>query len=148
MKNAAGLDLFCGVGGFALNLASILGQVYGVEVSKPAISAAKRAANYSGIKNVSFAAGDAGTMLESVCPVLGKKPEAVVVNPPRRGIGTGICEWISRLSPSVVVYSSCNPLSLQKDLSRLEGYRVKQAQLFDMFPHTSHAEVMVLAVKK
>jgi 23S rRNA (uracil747-C5)-methyltransferase len=65
------------------------------------------------------------------------------VNPPRRGLGEQICKWLMRVSSERILYSSCNVMSLAKDLESLSGYSVRRVQLFDMFPHTVHYEVLV-----
>ena len=67
----------------------------------------------------------------------------LVVNPPRRGIGAALTTWIEDVAVPHVVYSSCNPTTLARDVAELPSYRVERARLFDMFPHTAHAEVLV-----
>lgn len=133
-------DLFCGVGGFALALAGPGRRVLGVEVSAPAIDGARQAAALMGLtrQQVRFEAGDA-----RVLDPAGERPDLLVLNPPRRGIGTELADRIEAAAVPRVLYSSCNPASLAQDLARLPSYRVCRAQLFDMFPHTDHAEVLV-----
>ena len=75
-------------------------------------------------------------------------PEAVVVNPPRRGIGHDLAAWLDRSQVDLVVYSSCNPQTLARDLAAMPHLRPTQARLFDMFPHTAHAEVAVRLVRQ
>lgn len=131
------LDLYCGVGGFALHAARPGRRVSGVEVTAEAIEAAREAAAELGA-DASFTVGDAGSVdLEGA-----RAPELVVVNPPRRGIGA----LAARLDASAVdrvVYSSCNPVTLAKDLAAMPGLRPVRGRVFDMFPHTEHAEVLV-----
>ncbi|WP_347756320.1 methyltransferase domain-containing protein [Agrococcus sp. ProA11] len=131
------LDLYCGVGGFALHAARAGRRVQGVEVTAEAIDAARETAAELGV-DASFAVGDAtGVDLEGV-----GAPELVVVNPPRRGIGT----LAARLESSAVdrvIYSSCNPVTLAKDLAAMPSLRPVRGRVFDMFPHTEHAEVLV-----
>lgn len=132
------LDLYCGVGGFALGAALAPGRsrrVSGVEVAPEAVASARRSAAEIGV-DVDFTVGDARavTRLEH---------EAVIVNPPRRGIGADLCRVVDEAAPQHVIYSSCNATSLAKDLAALPGYRVTRARLFDMFPQTRHHEVMV-----
>jgi len=76
-----------------------------------------------------------------------KTPAIVVVNPPRRGLGVDLCRWLEDSSVRWVLYSSCNPQSLAQDLARMPGFVPLRAQLFDMFPHTAHGEVMVLLAR-
>lgn len=134
---ASMLDLYCGVGGFALHAARAGRRVAGVEVTAEAIDAARESAAELGA-DASFSVGDATAVdLEGT-----RAPELVVVNPPRRGIG----DLAARLDASAarrVVYSSCNPASLARDLAAMPGFRPVRGQVFDMFPHTGHAEVLV-----
>jgi 23S rRNA (uracil747-C5)-methyltransferase len=142
-------DLFCGVGGFALHLASVVrGQVTGIEVSAEAIASAQQSAAELGLDNVRFQAlaADAFALGGGVVPA--KTPAIVVVNPPRRGQGADLCRWLDASSVRWVLYSSCNPQSLAQDLARMPSFAPQRAQLFDMFPHTSHGEVLVLLERK
>ncbi|MBV7433065.1 methyltransferase domain-containing protein [Dermabacteraceae bacterium TAE3-ERU5] len=139
-------DLFCGVGGFALACASLPGggprEITGVEVSEEAIASARRSARELGV-SADFFATDARAWLgeqESAA-------EMVIVNPPRRGIGKESTDFFNRVLPAHLVYSSCNPQSLARDLARMPGYRISAGRLFDMFPHTDHAEVAVLLTR-
>ena len=137
-------DLYCGVGGFALALAQPGAQVLGVEVSALAIDGARAAAAQLGLTSpqVRFEAGDA-SVLDASGQVYGlDKPDLLVVNPPRRGIGE-LAASIEDSGIQRVLYSSCNPASLAKDLEVMSSYRIRRARLFDMFPHTNHAEVLV-----
>ncbi len=134
---ASVLDLYCGVGGFALHAARPGRRVAGVEVTAEAIDAARETATELGV-DASFAVGDAtGVDLEGA-----DAPELVVVNPPRRGIG----DLAGRLEASAVrrvLYSSCNPASLARDLAAMPSLQPVRGRVFDMFPHTTHAEVLV-----
>lgn len=137
-------DLYCGVGGFALFCADgveCIGRVLGVEVSEQAIRSAERSAREAGV-DARFIAGDATAFALAASPA--DLPELVIVNPPRRGIGEDLAGWIEASQIPHVVYSSCNPESLARDLARMPSLRVREARLFDMFPHTSHLEVAVL----
>ena len=139
-------DLFCGVGGFALALAGGGRRVLGVEVSAPAIAGARRAAALMGLSagRVRFEAGDARVL----DPGRGAAPDLLVVNPPRRGIGAGLAGRIEASGVRRVLYSSCNPQSLARDLGAMPSLSVRRARLFDMFPHTDHAEVLVELVRR
>ena len=145
-------DLFCGVGGFALALAGADEgadggrRVLGVEVSAPAIAGARRAAALMGLSagRVRFEAGDARVL----DPGRGAAPDLLVVNPPRRGIGAGLAGRIEASGVRRVLYSSCNPQSLARDLGAMPSLSVRRARLFDMFPHTDHAEVLVELVRR
>lgn len=138
------LDLYCGVGGFALNAAMAKGaaarRVEGVEVAPDAVASARRSATELGVA-ADFRVGDARVLAEV-------DHELVVVNPPRRGIGPRLCAAIEAAAPRHVVYSSCNAHSLAIDLAALPGHRVVEARLFDMFPQTRHHEVIVLLERR
>lgn len=136
-------DLFCGVGGFALALAGPGRRVVGVELSEAAIEGAQASARLMHLsdEDAHFEAGDARALDPTQSAHL-PRPDVLVVNPPRRGIGE-LADTIESSGISRVLYSSCNPASLARDLEAMASYCVDQAQLFDMFPHTDHAEVLV-----
>ncbi|GAB4012151.1 23S rRNA (uracil(747)-C(5))-methyltransferase RlmC [Nocardioides ultimimeridianus] len=132
-------DLYCGVGGFALHAAAPGRDVVGIEISADAIASAERSRDEAGLPGrVRFEVGDA-TAYAAGRPA----PDLVVVNPPRRGLGT-LAADLEALAPRHVLYSSCNPETLARDLAVMGGYRAVRGQLFDMFPQTGHAEVLVL----
>ncbi|MBO9577623.1 MAG: methyltransferase domain-containing protein [Microbacteriaceae bacterium] len=131
-------DLYCGVGGFALALAGPGREIVGVETSAEAIAAATRA----GVPGTAFIADDA-TRWAREQPAT-QRPDLVVVNPPRRGLGPDLADWLESSGVPTVIYSSCNPDTLARDLARMPSYRAVEARPFDMFPQTEHLEVMVL----
>ena len=135
-------DLYCGVGGFALHLAAPGREVVGVEVSADAIAAARATASELGVA-VDFVAADATAY------ALGSDaaPDLVVVNPPRRGIGPDLSGWLESSDVRHVVYSSCNAESLARDLALMPSLRPVEARVLDMFPHTTHYEVLVLLAR-
>ncbi|WP_111836593.1 methyltransferase domain-containing protein [Actinomyces bovis] len=137
-------DLFCGVGGFALALAGPGREVLGVELSANAIDGARDSARLMGLspQQAHFEAGDAQVLDPGAAQALGGTPDLLVVNPPRRGIGE-LAAAIEASEVERVLYSSCNPVSLAADLEAIPSLRVMRARLFDMFPHTDHAEVLV-----
>ena len=132
-------DLYCGVGGFALHLAAPGREVLGVEVSADAIEAATATAVQLGAR-ADFVAGDATAYALGSDTV----PDLVVVNPPRRGIGADLAGWLEQSGVRHVVYSSCNAESLARDLALMPSLRPVEARVLDMFPHTTHYEVIVL----
>ena len=132
-------DLYCGVGGFALHLTDPGREVLGVEVSADAIDAATATAAELGMA-ASFVAGDATAYALGA----GTAPDLVVVNPPRRGIGPELAGWLEDSDVRHVVYSSCNAESLARDLALMPSLRPVEARVLDMFPHTTHYEVIVL----
>lgn len=137
-------DLFCGVGGFALHCASVTETVTGIEIEPEAIASAKRSAAEMGIENLDFDALDSAKFSQ----MQQSAPELVLVNPPRRGLGNALVAQLVQLAPQHIIYSSCNPETLKADIDGLAGYVAKRLQWFDMFPHTQHAEVLVLLEKQ
>lgn len=142
-------DLYCGVGGFALYCAGPTRRVTGVEVSEQAIESAKVSAAELGIDS-RFLSGDATEFAEAnLAASTGvERPDCVIVNPPRRGIGARLSAALENSGVEHIVYSSCNPVTLAKDLARMPAYEVAQARIFDMFPHTKHLEVAVLLQRR
>ena len=138
-------DLYCGVGGFALH-ASHAGvpAVTGVEVSEAAIASAISRARALGLTRdqARFVADDATAWARAQSA--SGAPDVVVVNPPRRGIGPELASWLDGCTAPRVIYSSCNPATLAKDLAAMPSLRATHGRVFDMFPHTAHAEVAVL----
>lgn len=137
-------DLFCGVGGFGLHCATPEMNLTGIEISAEAIACAQQSAQQLGLDKVSFAALDSTQFASSREHV----PQLVLVNPPRRGIGVALCDYLSEMAPHYILYSSCNPSSMAQDIARLTDYEISRIQLFDMFPHTAHFEVLTLLMKK
>ena len=136
-------DLFCGVGGFGLHCASPEMRLTGIEIAPEAIACAKQSAAELGLHNLHFQALDSTQFATGE----GEIPDLVLVNPPRRGIGDELCAYLSRMAPEFIIYSSCNARTMAKDIARLSGYRIERVQLFDMFPHTAHYEVLTLLIK-
>jgi len=137
-------DLFCGVGGFALHCTGPGREIIGIEIESEAIACARDSAKLIGFENLRFEALDAVSFSTDTH----SNADVIIVNPPRRGIGEQLCEWVERISPPHILYSSCNALTLAKDLERLPSYRCVRVQLFDMFPHTEHYEVLLSLEKR
>ncbi|WJV65355.1 23S rRNA (uracil(747)-C(5))-methyltransferase RlmC [Pectobacteriaceae bacterium CE70] len=133
-------DLFCGVGGFGLHCATQHTLLTGIEINAEAIACARHSAERLGLAAVEFQA------LDSTGFAIGKEdvPDLVIVNPPRRGIGVELCQYLSRMAPDAILYSSCNAQTMAKDMAMLADYQAVRIQLFDMFPHTAHYEVLTL----
>lgn len=137
------VDAYCGAGTISLFLARSARKVYGVEIVPEAIEDARRNALLNGVKNVEFAVGAA----EVVMPRWQKEgviPDVIVVDPPRKGCDGALIATMLELRPSRIVYVSCNPSTLARDLRLLEdgGYRTVEVQPVDMFPHTGHVEAV------
>lgn len=137
-------DLFCGVGGFGLHCATPEMTLTGIEIAPEAIACAKQSARELGLQNLHFQALDS----TQFATAQGGVPELVLVNPPRRGIGKALCDYLSQMAPEYIIYSSCNAQTMAKDIGELPGYRIERVQLFDMFPHTAHYEVLTLLVRQ
>lgn len=133
-------DLYCGVGGFALHLAAPGRTVVGVEVSAEAVASARLSAADLGLAGATFVAADATAW----APAQPAAPELVVVNPPRRGIGPDLAGWLEGSGVPHVLYSSCNAVTLAKDLAAMPSYAPRLGRLLDMFPQTAHFEVVTL----
>ena len=138
-------DIYCGTGSISLFLAQQAKKVIGVEVVETAIENAKENAKINNIHNTEFYVGKA----EEVIPKLyekGLKADVVVVDPPRKGCEEIVLETIAKMEPKRIVYVSCNPASLARDLAYLEerGYKTLEVQPVDMFGHTGHVETVVL----
>lgn len=141
-------DLFCGVGGFGLHCArsesGVPRALTGIEIEAEAIRCAGDSALAIGLENVSFRALDSTCFAEDQQ----RAPELVIVNPPRRGLGEALCRQLTDFAPPHILYSSCNASTLAQDLGGLQGYRLARVQLFDLFPHTPHYEVLVLLTRQ
>jgi len=133
-------DLYCGVGGFALHVAGAGCEVVGVEISREAIASAEQSRDEAGLGGVRFEAGDA----TAYAMTSGAAPDLVVVNPPRRGIGPDLSGWLEASGVGHVLYSSCNAQTLARDLAAMPSLRPVRGRLLDMFPNTTHYEVLVL----
>lgn len=143
------IDAYCGIGTISLFLARAAGHVYGVEIVPEAIEDAKRNAELNGISNAEFEAGPA----EVVIPRWRKEgiqADVIVVDPPRKGCDPELLDTILKIKPERVVYVSCNPSTLARDLRILEdgGYRAVEVTPVDMFPQTSHVECCVSLVRE
>lgn len=137
-------DLFCGVGGFGLHCATPEMTLTGIEIAPEAIACAKQSAAALGLDKLHFQALDSTQFATAQADI----PQLVLVNPPRRGIGKALCDYLSEMAPEFIIYSSCNAQTMAKDFVHLAGYRVEKVQLFDMFPHTAHYEVLTLLVRR
>jgi 23S rRNA (uracil1939-C5)-methyltransferase len=139
------IDAYCGIGTISLFLAQKAKKVYGVEIVPEAIEDAKRNAELNNIYNVEFAVGEAETVIPQWYEQ-GIQADCIVVDPPRKGCDASLLETIIAMKPKRVVYVSCNPATLARDLRILEdgGYKTLEVQPVDMFPHTTHVECVAL----
>ncbi|MEH7463974.1 23S rRNA (uracil(1939)-C(5))-methyltransferase RlmD, partial [Bacillus thuringiensis] len=139
--NETVIDAYCGIGTISLFLAQKAKKVYGVEIVPEAIEDANRNAELNNMTNVEFGVGEA----EVVIPNWYKQgiiADTIVVDPPRKGCDEALLNTIIDMKPRRVVYVSCNPATLARDLKVLEegGYKTQEVQPVDMFPHTTHVE--------
>ena len=144
------LDLYCGAGSIGLSMAKDAGEIIGVEIVDSAVECAKFNARENGIENASFYAGDAKDtekLLEPAERIRGAKilPDIVILDPPRAGSDEKLLRHIASLSPRKIVYISCNPATLARDMALLKelGYTGEKVHLFDLFPGTGHVESVV-----
>ncbi|HIW22123.1 MAG TPA: 23S rRNA (uracil(1939)-C(5))-methyltransferase RlmD [Candidatus Dorea intestinavium] len=138
-------DIYCGTGTISLFLAKQAKAVYGIEIVPSAILDARKNAEYNKRANVTFMLGDAAQKLPELLH-MGVKPEVVVIDPPRAGCEERVLKAIAGVKPKRIVYVSCNPSTLARDLALLEkeGYKTSKVQPVDMFPQTYHVETVVL----
>ncbi len=143
------IDAYCGIGTISLFLAKQAKKVYGVEIVPEAIEDAKRNAELNGITNAEFAVGEAETVIPKWYKE-GITADTLVVDPPRKGCDEALLRTIIDMKPKRVVYVSCNPGTLARDLRVLEdgGYQTLEVRPVDMFPHTNHVECCALLVLK
>lgn len=142
-------DVYCGVGGISLFLAGSAKEVIGFESVEAAVEDGERNARLNGIRNCRFEAGDATEMLEELREE-GTKIDLVVLNPPRKGCDERVLRAAATLGPAQLIYVSCSPETLSRDLHLLAGlgYRTVKIQPVDMFPQTTHVENVALLVTK
>ena len=143
------LDLYCGVGTITLCMAKAARRVIGVEVVEQAVQDAKDNARRNGIKNAEFFCGDAGQAALAL-EQQGIRADVAVVDPPRKGLNADTIEALSRMAPRRIVYVSCDPATLARDVALLKerGYWVKNATAADLFPRCSHVETVILLSRK
>lgn len=139
------IDAYCGIGTISLIVSSKVKSVIGVELNKDAVRDAIINARQNNIKNVYFYQDDAGDFMVKLAKE-NKKIDLVIMDPPRSGSDEKFLSALVQLSPEKVVYVSCNPVTQERDLRYLikKGYKVKEIQPVDMFPHTAHIETVCL----
>ena len=148
-ENDTVFDIYCGIGTISLFLAQKATKVYGIEIVEDAIKDAKINAKLNNLNNVEFYVGKA----EEVVPKMyseGKTANVVMVDPPRKGCDEKVLDTIVSMQPDRVVYVSCNPSTLARDLAYLNerGYKCVEIQPVDMFPHTMHVECVAKIKRK
>ena len=147
--NETVLDLYCGTGTITLCLARHAKKAIGVEIVPQAIEDAKFNAAQNGMENAEFFCMDAGQAAKMLADRR-TRPDVIVVDPPRKGVSADVIEAISAMAPQRVVYVSCDPATLARDLKLLTaaGYTLQTAEAFDLFPRCAHVETVVLLSHK
>ena len=142
------LDLYCGVGTITLCMAKAAGKVIGVEVVPQAVADARDNAARNGIENAEFFCGDAGEAALAL-EAKGIQADVVVVDPPRKGLNSDAIEALTRFNPRRIVYVSCDPATLARDVALLKerGFRLQNAMAADLFPRCSHVESIVTLIR-
>ncbi|MBR2431675.1 MAG: 23S rRNA (uracil(1939)-C(5))-methyltransferase RlmD, partial [Clostridia bacterium] len=149
------LDLFCGIGSIGLSMAEDAGELIGIEIVQSAVECAKENAAHAGLTNAKFFAGDAAeteNLLSKAESALGRKikPDVIILDPPRAGCDERLVRFAASLSPKRIVYISCNPTTLARDVKRFaeSGYSCDTVFGFDLFPHTGHVESVVCLTRR
>lgn len=139
------IDLYCGAGTITLTLAAHAKRVIGVEIVPEAVENAKENAARNGVTNTEFFCADAGQAAMRLAQN-GEHPDVLTVDPPRKGLDETAVEAIAKMAPPKIVYVSCDPATLARDVKRFagHGYRVMRVRAFDLFPRTHHVETIVL----
>ena len=142
-------DLYCGIGTISLFLAQAAKKVYGVEIVPEAIRDAQENARLNHIENAEFFVGKAEEVLPEQYEKNGVYADVIVVDPPRKGCDEKLLACMVQMAPETIVYVSCDPATLARDLNYLSnhGYKVKKVRCTDMFPHSVHVETVVLLSK-
>lgn len=143
-------DLYCGIGTISLFLARQAGKVYGVEIVPQAIEDARRNAALNGMENVEFMVGKAEEILPEKYEKEGVSADVIVVDPPRKGCDPELIHTMLQIRPKRIVYVSCDPATLARDLKLLcaGGYKLQKVQPVDQFPHSVHVETVCLLSRK
>ena len=143
------IDAYCGTGTITLFLAQKARKVYGIEIVQPAILDARKNARDNHVKNAEFIVGDATAVMPALYKQ-GIRPDVVVVDPPRAGCTETVLRTFANMKPQRIVYVSCNPATLARDLAILKelGYLAQEVQPVDLFPQTSHVENVCLLRKQ
>ena len=143
-----GLDLFCGIGNFTLFIAKNADNVIGIDSGKTAIDDAEYNSKKNLIKNIRFMYNDVKYRMASLLAE-GSCFDLVLIDPPRNGVGKESVNLIAGFQPSKIIYISCNPVTLSRDIVyfKAKGYEIKRLQAVDMFPQTYHIETVAELVK-
>ncbi|MCA9084616.1 MAG: methyltransferase domain-containing protein [Planctomycetaceae bacterium] len=145
------LDLYCGVGAFSLSCCEPHMKCVGIEINESSVACAQEAARLNELPLLTFIPYDATASKTSLAQATGIQCEAwdaVICNPPRRGLDSSVVDLLQDLQPKLILYSSCNPQTLARDFRLLPGYRIERLSPFDMFPFTTHMEVLCVLTRR
>lgn len=138
------VDLYCGTGTIGIYLSKYFNSIIGIELNKQAVEDAKENAKINDVNNIEFYAGDVGKIINDQI-----KADVIVVDPPRSGLDKRTKDILLKIKANKIVYVSCNPLTLARDIKELEsGYDLGDITLVDMFPNTHHVESVILLQRK
>lgn len=137
------IDLYCGVGSISLYVSKYVDSVLGIEIIEDAIKDAKENAELNGINNVKFVCGDVSKLVDN-----NVSGNIVIVDPPRVGLDNHTIDVLNNMNIDKLIYVSCDPMTLVRDLCMLDNYEIKDITLVDMFPQTHHVESVVLLNRK
>ena len=144
------LDLYCGAGSIGLSMAGKVRRLFGIEIVPEAIECARENAAAAGIENATFAVGDAAATGDILRRHGVERPDVIILDPPRAGADEALLDTIDALSPSRLVYISCNPATLARDVAYLakKGFVPGEVTPFDLFPRTGHVESVVCLTRR
>ncbi|MGD1904642.1 MAG: 23S rRNA (uracil(1939)-C(5))-methyltransferase RlmD [Leptolyngbyaceae cyanobacterium] len=143
------VDAYCGIGTLTLPLARRVDKAFGIEVQQEAVETAQENTKLNGIKNARFQAGSVASLLPKVTERFGRAPDVVLLDPPRKGCQDSVLSTLVEMRPARIVYMSCNPATLARDLKQLcgpGGYQLRHVQPADFFPQTAHVECVAFLV--
>lgn len=144
-KNDILFDLYCGIGTIGIFASKYVNKVYGIEIVPQAIEDAKENAKINDVKNIEFICGDVEVAFDELINKEKIVPSAIIVDPPRKGLDNKTVENIAKIQPAKLVYISCNPATMVRDLAKLEEiYNIKTIQPVDMFPWTNGVESITI----
>lgn len=144
-KNDILFDLYCGIGTIGIFASKYVNKVYGIEIVPQAIEDAKENAKINDVKNIEFICGDVEVAFDELINKEKIVPSAIIVDPPRKGLDNKTVENIAKIKPAKLVYISCNPATMVRDLAKLEEiYNIKTIQPVDMFPWTNGVESITI----
>lgn len=144
-RNDILFDLYCGIGTIGIFASKYVNKVYGIEIVPQAIEDAKENAKINDVKNIEFICGDVEVAFDELINKEKIVPSAIIVDPPRKGLDNKTVENIAKIKPAKLVYISCNPATMIRDLTKLENiYNIKAIQPVDMFPWTNGVESITI----